>query len=115
MPARKPTGWFPRRGEVCWLVADKHRPAIVISSDSLNARALDVCVVLLTSHGHRQFETRVLVEAKESGLRNDSWAKCDQVNSVPKRHVAYPAAGRVSYDTLRKIEIEIRVALELLD
>ncbi len=96
-------------------MADKHRPAIVISSDGLNSRALDVCVVPLTSHTHGEFEMRVLISAAESGLRSDSWAKCDQVTTVAKRLVGYPPIGAVSHSTLRRLELEIRIALELLD
>jgi mRNA-degrading endonuclease toxin of MazEF toxin-antitoxin module len=44
-----PTGWFPRRDEMCLVRLDRDRPALVISTDALNRHALDICVVPVTS------------------------------------------------------------------
>ena len=115
MSRPKPAGWFPHRGDICWLGLEKKRPVVIISSDSLNARALDVCIVPLTTRERPQFEMRVSLEPEATGLRTRSWAKCDQVNTVAKRFVEYPPAGRVGYDDLRRMGVEIRLALELLD
>jgi len=108
-----PSGWFPRRGEVYLLRLDKDRPALVISSDSLNRHALDVCVVPITSVQHGRFALRVPIRAGDGGLSRDSWAKCDQVTTLEKTLVRYPPLGRLDEVTLRKIEDGIRIALEL--
>jgi mRNA interferase MazF len=111
--ASVPSGWYPRRGEVYWLRLDKDRPALIISTNSLNRHALDVNVVPITSVHHGRFALRVPVHAGDGGLLRDSWAKCDQVSTVEKNIVRYPPLGRISQVTLRRIEDTVREALEL--
>jgi len=111
---RRPLGWFPKRGEVYLVELDKPRPAIVLSVDQLNRHALDVCVVGITTKQHIQFSMRAPLKAKEGGLDFDCWAKCDQVTSVEKSLLRYPALGALSNATLARIEEQIRVALGLL-
>lgn len=110
---KAPVGWFPKRGEICWLRLDKDRPALIISTDSLNRYALDVSVVPITSVHHGRFALRVSLRAGEGGLLRDSWAKCDQVTTVEKSTVVYPPLGRLSAPTIAQIEEGIRLALEL--
>jgi mRNA interferase MazF len=93
---------------------DKSRPCLVVSNDSLNSHALDVCVVPITSVFHRGFSLRVSIQAGDGGLARDSWAKCDQVATVNKQVVLYPPLGKLSAAALRGIEDGIRSALELL-
>jgi mRNA interferase MazF len=111
--SRIPAGWFPKRGEVYWLRLDKDRPALVISNDSLNMHALDVCVVPITSVLHGRFALRVAIRAGDGGLVRESWAKCDQVTTLNKQSVAYPPIGRLPSATLKRIEDGIRLALDL--
>jgi mRNA interferase MazF len=92
---------------------DKARPALVISSNALNRLALDVCVVPVTSVEHRRFSLRVALPAGEGGLDRASWAKCDQVTTLPKSMIRYPPLGRLSNATLARIESAIKAALEL--
>jgi mRNA interferase MazF len=113
MAVRAPVGWFPRRGEICLVRLDKGRPALIISSDGLNRHALDVCVVPVTSVEHGRFSLRVALSAGDGGLTRASWAKCDQVTTLPKNLVKYPPLGRLSELALSKIEAAIRTALEL--
>ena len=82
----KPPRWHARRGEVCLIDLDKERPALVISSDSLNAHSLDVCIVPISSAEHKSFSLRPKLMAGEAGLKYDSWVKCDQPTSVEKNH-----------------------------
>jgi mRNA interferase MazF len=109
-----PPGWFPHRGEVCLVSLDKPRPALVISSDALNRHARDVCVVPITSVEHRKFSLRIPIPAGEGGLRQDSWAQCDQVTTLAKSLLRYPPLGRLARAPLARIEEAIRLALELV-
>lgn len=111
--SKVPAGWYPKRGEVYWLRLDKSRPALIISNDSLNRHALDVCIVPITSVQHVRFALRVAIPAGDGGLVRNSWAKCDQVATVNKQAVVYPPIGRLSTATLRGVEGGIRLALEL--
>ena len=109
----KPARWFPRRGEVYLIGLDKERPAIVISSDSLNAHALDICVLPISSMEHKAFSLRPKMKAGEGGLNRDSWVKCDQPTTIEKHYVIYPQLGSVSPDSMAGIEAALKAALEL--
>jgi len=114
MARTPPSGWFPRRGEVCLVRLDKDRPALVISADALNRYALDVCVVPITTVERPKFSVRVQVKPGEGGLRRDCWAKCDQVTTLEKNLLLYPPLGRLTDDTLKAIEQGVKLALQLL-
>jgi mRNA-degrading endonuclease toxin of MazEF toxin-antitoxin module len=92
---------------------DKGRPALVISTDLLNRYALDVCVVPITSVEHRKFSLRVPLRPVEGGLKRASWAKCDQVTTLEKGLVRYPPLGRLSAETLLRVEAAVKIALHL--
>jgi mRNA interferase MazF len=92
---------------------DKERPALVVSADALNRHALDVCVVPMTAVQRPSFSLRVLVKPGESGLRRDSWAKCDQVTTLGKDLLLYPPLGWLTEATLETIEQGIKLALGL--
>lgn len=109
----KPAGWFPRRGEVCLVELDKPRPAVVLSSDSLNAYALDVCVLPISTKEHRAFSLRPKLTSGEAGLKHDSWVKCDQPTTLEKALVSYPPLGSLSSASMNAIEDAVRTALEL--
>ncbi len=57
---------------------------------------------------------RVLIKAGDGGVREDCWAKCDQVITLPKSLVQYPAKGSLTSQTMRKIEEQVKIALGLL-
>ncbi len=108
-----PANWFPRRGEVYVVDLDKPRPAIVLSVDALNKFALDVSLVPLTTVEHRKFSVRIPIKKGEANLNSDCWAKCDQVTTLEKSFLRYPALGALSAPTLTKIEDQVRVCLGL--
>ena len=115
MPRDAPPGWFPRRGDVCWVTLDKKRPAVVLSVDALNRHALDVCVVPLTTVHRAPFALRVPIRAGEGGVKSDSWAKCDQIATVAKSLLVCPVVGRIGRATLGQIEEAVRTALGLFE
>ncbi len=57
---------------------------------------------------------RVFIAAGEGGLSHNSWAKCDQVMTLEKNLVRYPATGALAPATLQKIEEQIRICLGLV-
>lgn len=108
-----PGDWFPRRGEVYLVRLDKDRPAVVVSSDALNRYAFDVCVVPITSVERPRFSLRVPLQSGQAGLSRNSWAKCDQVTTLPKDLLRYPPLGRLTDELLEAIEGGIKLALQL--
>ena len=112
--ANPPQGWFPRRGEIYFARLDKLRPVLVISADSLNRHALDVCVVPITTVERRAFTLRVPIRAGDGGRHADSWAKCDQVTTLEKGYLQYPPLGVVSDRALTALEESIKLALGIV-
>lgn len=108
----KPPNWYPRRGEVCLIALDKERPAVIISSNSLNAHSLDVCVLPVSTVEHRSFSLRPRLEAGEAGLIHRSWVKCDQPTTVEKRLVVFPPLGLLSLASMGRIEAAVKAALD---
>ena len=105
---------YPRRGEVFLVsLGTKRRPAVILSVDTLNRHALDVCVVGLTTVEHAKFSMRVPVKAGDGGLHSDCWAKCDQVTTLEKKLLRYPALGRLSDAAFQQIQQQVRIALGL--
>jgi mRNA interferase MazF len=98
---------------VCLFDLDKERPALVVSTDALNRFSLDLCIVPISKVEHKQFYLRPKLKAGEGGLNYESWVKCDQVTTVEKKLVVYPAIGFLTQENLRKVEAAIRTALEL--
>jgi mRNA-degrading endonuclease toxin of MazEF toxin-antitoxin module len=108
-----PPGWFPRRGEVYLASLDKLRPVLILSVDALNANAFDVCVVPITSIEHRKFTLRVPIKAGDARLEKDCWAKCDQVTTLDKSLLQYPALGSLSASVFASIQSRVKMALGL--
>ncbi len=109
----KPSGWYARRGEVCLIDLDKERPAVILSSDSLNRHSLEVCVVPVSKAEHKAFSLRPKLKAGDGGLNYDSWVKCDQPTTVEKALVIYPPLGTLSLASMQLIETAVKAALEL--
>ncbi len=109
----KPMSWYPRRGEVCLVGLDKERPALILSSNSLNAHSLDVCVLPISTTEHRTFSLRPKLKAGEGGLDRESWIKCDQPTTLEKHLVIYPPLGRLSLASMEKVGVAVKTALEL--
>jgi len=108
-----PSGWYPKRGEVCLVALDKERPVILISSDVLNRHSLDVCVIPVSTAEHKAFSLRPSLPAGAGGLDRKSWAKCDQVMTIEKRRVVYPPLGSLDSGDMARVENAVRRALEL--
>lgn len=104
-------GSYPRRGEVYIVQLDKPRPAVVLSIDPINKFALDVCVVGITKVEHRKFSMRVPIKKGDGNLDFDCWAKCDQVTTLEKGLLRYPAIGALSAQTFNKIEEQLKICL----
>ena len=109
----KPHGWYPRRGEVCVVGLDKERHAIILSSNSINAHSLDVCIIPISTAEHRAFSLRPKLAARDGGLARESWAKCDQPTTVEKSQVIYPPIGMLSAEAMKRVEDAVRAGLEL--
>jgi mRNA interferase MazF len=105
---------FPRRGEIYLASLDKDRPVLILSVDSLNRYALDVCVVPITSVQRPQFSMRVPLAKGEGGLNHNCWAKCDQVTTLEKSFLHAKPFGTLAPVKLQQIENQVKLALGLI-
>ena len=105
---------FPRRGDIYLASLDKDRPVLILSVDSLNRHALDVCVVPITSVEHAQFSMRIPLQKGEGGLNHHSWAKCDQVTTLEKTFLHPRPLGTLPANKLQQIEQQVKLALGLI-
>jgi len=86
---------------------------VVLSTNSLNAHALDICVLPISSVEHQAFSLRPRLRAGEGGLNRESWVKCDQSTTVEKQYLIYPPLGSVAAASMERIEAAVRTTLEL--
>jgi mRNA interferase MazF len=114
-----------RRGEV-FLVdleptrgaeANKLRPAVLVSNDAANRAAERnrrgvVTVVPITSNTARVYAFQTLIGAGDGGLTADSKAQAEQVRSIDRARLGQ-RLGRLSPDTLRRLDDALRVHLAL--
>jgi mRNA-degrading endonuclease toxin of MazEF toxin-antitoxin module len=84
----------------------------VLSADAINRFALDVCVVPLTTVERPAFSLRIAIPPGDGGLKQRSWAKCDQVTTIEKA-LLRRAAGQLSLVAFQAVEQAVRLALQL--
>ena len=108
---------FPHRGEIYLVKLPGHpsdrkaRPALVVSMDIRNRLANDVIVVPLTTT-LRPAPTHIELPAGESGLKEPSMAKCEQVTTLDKSFLLRgPFAGTISPSLMQEIEKAIQRAI----
>ena len=112
-----------RRGEIYFVNLNPvqgreqagHRPVLVLSVDAINKLPLVVTVVVGTKGANisRDYPTNVRISSEDSGLPMETVFLCFQVRSLdPKRFPCKPA-GRISGETLMRVEDTVRYCLGL--
>jgi mRNA interferase MazF len=111
---------FPRRGEI-WLVAldpiigseiGKTRPGLIISHDRGNQYSEIVTVIPLTSKVEKIYPFEALLEVRETGLKHDSKAKCNQIRALDKSRLV-KKLGALGSDKMETVERALAVHLDL--
>ena len=92
-------------------------PAVVVSSDRLNAKSGTVLVCPLTSKIRHDENTYlppylVSVTARASGLRRDGYVKVNQVFTRPVGTLG-PRMGRIDPETMARVDHALRFAMDL--
>jgi mRNA interferase MazF len=90
------------------------RPALVISSDSMNKHARTVIVCPLTSSVHRVYNFEVFIPQGDGGLDRDSKAQPQLIRAVDKQRLQR-YIGRVSDTTLEIVTEAIAVQTGMRD
>jgi mRNA interferase MazF len=112
----------PSRGELWWVDWSPgrgseqmgKRPALVVQTDAANRnpRYPNTIVVTVSSTG-RDVPFHVLLEVSaESGLSDQSFAKCEQLLTISKRRLD-ARLGRVTAEEMARVEEALRMVLDL--
>ena len=91
------------------------RPVLVLSVNAVNKLPLVITVVVGTKGENlpRDFPTNIRVSAKESGLPLETVFLCFQIRSIDPNRFPEKASGKISDETLEKIENAVRHCLGL--
>ena len=110
----------PLRGEV-WNVnlnptrgreQSGSRPALVVSHNRFNESVAELVIVVPITSTERGIPLHVRIVPPEGGLKNVSFAKCEDVRSVSKERLT-KRLGTVSRPTLAAVEDRLRIVLDL--
>jgi mRNA interferase MazF len=114
------SGLLPSRGEI-WLVdldpvrgreqAGK-RPALVVSTDIFNHGPAELVLLVPITTKDKRIPLHVPIAPAESGLREPSFVKCEDLRSVSRDRLTR-RLGAVRPDTLAEVEDRLRILLEL--
>lgn len=112
---------LPNRGEI-WL-ADLNptrgheqagaRSVLIISTDPFNHGPAGLVFALPLTRTDRRIPIHVLIDPPEGGVSGRSFILCDALRSIAKDRLGPGAWGRVSPATLRKVEDNLRILMEL--
>jgi mRNA interferase MazF len=111
---------FPKRGEIYWANLDptlgseiaKTRPVLVVSNDINNEYAATITVLPITSSTDRIYPFEVLVRPAESGLRNDSKIKANQIRTIDKQRIGRKL-GEVTAEKMHEVDQAVKVHLNI--
>jgi len=98
--------------------ADKVRPALVVQNDRDNMRMTKMIVALITTNiGRAGEDTQYLIDGSHSdfassGLHRDSAVNCSNLYTIRQSDVSR-VIGRLSRETMERIDKCLRTALEL--
>jgi len=109
---------FPERGAIYLVCLDptigseinKTRPALIISNDINNQIAQTVTVIPITSSTGKIYPFETLLSSQESGLSNNSKAKCNQIRTIDKKRLV-KTLGKVTIEKLKEIENSLLIHL----
>lgn len=114
-----------KRGEVWDVEFDQHpdsrqngvRPAVVVQTDHLNDKAAYPVTILvpLSGSGSERIPSHALIPPSDiNGLSKESFAKCEQIQALPKSHLIR-RRGRLSVADLANVNAKLRNTLDLND
>jgi len=110
----------PKRGDI-WIVnldpaigseIKKTRPSVIISNDVNNEHANTVTVIPVTSVTEKIYPFEIRIPAGESGLKQDSKAKANQIRTIDKQRLIR-SIGFLSPQSISKLEKAIAVHLDM--
>ncbi len=87
MTARRGEIWLVDFGEPVGREQSGRRPAVVVSADPLNESRAGVVIVVPCTTRRRELASHVELDPSRCGLDYVSYAKCEDVKSIPERRL----------------------------
>lgn len=87
-------------------LAEKRRPALVVSGDRFNARTGLVWVAMITSAVNRRWEDDVDLGSGDTGLTVPSLIRLSKIATIEPARVVR-VAGKIGAATKRKVKIKL--------
>jgi mRNA interferase MazF len=88
-------------------------PVLIISTNTFNHGPADMVFVLPLTSTNRYIPIHTQIDPPEGGVSARSYIVCDALRSIAKDYLGPHAWGSVSAATLRKVEDNLRILMEL--
>lgn len=112
MNARRGEIWLVDFGEPVGHEQSGRRPAVIVSSDMLNAGQAGVVIAIPVTTAHRGLPSHVEIEPGSSGLGEIGYAKCEDVKSISDQRLI-ARLGIVGEEAIFQTARALRFLLEL--
>jgi mRNA interferase MazF len=114
MPAEPSRGevWFARLDPIVGHEQGGERPCLIVSDDRLNHGRATLVIVVPITRTDRGLPSHVRLEPSEGGVKEVSYAKCEDIRSISKQRLR-SKLGKVSVDTIVVVEDRLRILLSL--
>jgi mRNA interferase MazF len=89
------------------------RPVLIVSADLYNRGPSELVFALPLTRTDRRIPIHIEIRPPEGGLRDTSYILTDAIRSISRGRLGEAAWGRVSPETMRKVEDVLRVLMEL--
>ncbi len=111
---------YPKRGDIYWANLDptigseiaKTRPVLIVSNNINNQYAATISILPITSNTSKIYPYEVLVNPAESGLKNESKVKANQIRTIDKRRIG-KKLGALAWDKMQEINQAILIHLAI--
>jgi mRNA interferase MazF len=104
--------WLVDFGDPVGREQSGRRPAVVVSSDSLNESPAGVIVVIPITRTYRGLPSHIEIDRGSSGLDEVSYAKCEDVKSVSEQRLI-ARLGVVGGESMFQATRALRFLLDL--
>lgn len=111
---------YPKRRDIYWANLDptigseiaKTRPVLIVSNDINNQYAATISILPITSNTKKVYPYEVIVIPEESGLKNDSKIKANQIRTIDKRRIGQKL-GTLTLAKMKEINQAILIHLAM--
>jgi len=92
-------------------MAEKRRPALVVSSDKFNARGTFLWVVMITSKAQKPHPDDIVLDHASAGLSKPSVARVAKIATIEYERVVR-VAGKIDGKTRKKVRANLAGILD---